>query len=441
MNRIVSNFLPSLLLCGTVFGSALLSPTTYAASDPSTPLLERANVQKFIDRMVTKHDFYRDELVAVISQLSLREPKKKAAQRTAKMKNPPESRPWAEYRIRHVKPNIIKRGVEFWKKHKVDLERAEQEYGVPVEVILGVLGVETRYGSYQGSDLTINALATFAFNYPSRERFFTAELEAFLLLAREEQRDPFSYKGSYAGAMGMPQFMPSNYRKLAVDFDDDGQKDIWGTPADAIGSIANYLKHHGWKRGKPIATVASVDERGNAPSASYASNSPNAQSTFTWIVKPGETLWRVAKETHDQYGLTVGQMMDKIYTENPHAFSKGNKTRLMKGAKLKFMPAGQTEPSSSVATNSAYKSLLIKKKIKPKHTVQTIRSAGVQFDPNHSANHKALLMELKGEHGLEYWVGFHNFYVISRYNPRTLYTMAVFQLSEEIRKAYEQQNT
>ncbi|HIJ32540.1 MAG TPA: lytic murein transglycosylase, partial [Gammaproteobacteria bacterium] len=238
--------------------SSLLTLTPAIAEEAAEPLLsERENVQRFIERMVSKHQFERAPLTEMINQLALREKKKKSgtsdAKRKAKMNNPAESRPWAEYRGKHVKPGIIKNGVKFWNRHQQTLARAEQQYGVPAHIIMGVLGVETRYGGYMGKNPVINALATFAFNYPKRERFFSSELEEFLLLAREEKQDPFSYLGSYAGAMGMPQFMPSNYRKLAVDFDQDGKKDIWHTPADAIGSIANYLNHHGWTTGTPIA--------------------------------------------------------------------------------------------------------------------------------------------------------------------------------------------
>ncbi|MBT3347679.1 MAG: lytic murein transglycosylase B [Thiotrichales bacterium] len=329
-------------------------------------ITDRASVQKFIERMVSKHQFDRAELTATLDQLTPRE--KKSSHKTsnkkrkAKMDNPAESKPWAVYKGKHVKPGIIKNGVKFWNKHSALLQQAENKYGVPAHIIVGVLGVETRYGSYMGYDPVINSLATFAFDH-RRSKFFSSELEAFLLMSREEKKDPFSYLGSYAGAMGMTQFMPSNYRKLAVDFDKDGVKDIWHNQADAIGSIANYFKHHKWKKGEAIATPISYQ----APS-----------------VKTGEE--------------------------------------------------SSTQP---------YEELILKK-LRPKHSVDKILKAGFSIDDqavinDYPAKAKALLLELYGENGREFWLARHNFYVISKYNPRTMYTMAVFQLGEEILQAYKKQ--
>ena len=280
---------------------------------------------------------------------------------------------------------------------------------------MGVLGVETRYGGYMGKNPVINALATFAFNYPKRERFFTSELEAFLLLAREEKQDPFSYRGSYAGAMGMPQFMPSNYRKLAVDYDQDGKKDIWHTPADAIGSIANYLRHHGWKPGKPIATPAR-----------YLPTTPSTEHQ----VASGDSLWTIAQQVQSQQGGSMGGIMTQLQQINPSAFINNNPNQIKLGATLKL----------PVAKEAGYKHLILKK-LRPKFQLQQILDNGFQIEPNYPTDAKALLLELKGEKGIEHWVALHNFYVISRYNPRTLYTMAVFQLGEEINKAYHAEKT
>ena len=399
--------------------SSLLTLTPAIAEEAAEPLLsERENVQRFIERMVSKHQFERAPLTEMINQLALREKKKKSgtsdAKRKAKMNNPAESRPWAEYRGKHVKPGIIKNGVKFWNRHQQTLARAEQQYGVPAHIIMGVLGVETRYGGYMGKNPVINALATFAFNYPKRERFFSSELEEFLLLAREEKQDPFSYLGSYAGAMGMPQFMPSNYRKLAVDFDQDGKKDIWHTPADAIGSIANYLNHHGWTTGTPIATPAR--------------SQPVTPITET-KVETGDSLWTIAKRLQSQNGGSMGDLMSDIQQLNPQAFVNNNPNQLMLGAQLK-LPA---------AIEPGYRHLILKK-LRPKFELSQILQQGFEIDPDYPADAKALLLELKGEKGVEHWIALHNFYVISKYNPRTLYTMAVFQLSEEIRKAYNNQS-
>ena len=152
----------------------------------------------------------------------------------------------------------VARGVDFWRQHEAVLARAEQEYGVPAQVIVSIIGVETFYGRNTGSFRVIDALSTLGFDYPPRAEFFRKELREFLLLTREEQVDPLTLKGSYAGAMGLPQFMPSSFRAYAVDFDGDGHINIWSNPDDAIGSVASYFKRHGWVAGEPVVIRADV---------------------------------------------------------------------------------------------------------------------------------------------------------------------------------------
>ncbi len=158
----------------------------------------------------------------------------------------------------HLTDARVARGVDFWRSMKPYLARAEQEYGVPAQVIVAIIGIETFYGRNTGSYRVIDALSTLGFDYPPRADFFRKELREFLLLAREEQVDPLTLKGSYAGAMGLPQFMPSSFRAYAVDFDGDGHINIWSNPDDAIGSVASYFKRHGWVAGEPVVIRADV---------------------------------------------------------------------------------------------------------------------------------------------------------------------------------------
>ncbi|RBL67815.1 lytic murein transglycosylase B, partial [Pseudomonas sp. MWU13-2625] len=158
---------------------------------------------------------------------------------------------WKEYRPIFITDARIARGVDFWRQHEAVLARAEQEYGVPAQVIVSIIGVETFFGRNTGNYRVIEALSTLGFDYPPRAEVFRKELRDFLLLAREEQVDPLSLKGSYAGAMGLPQFMPSSFRAYAVDFDGDGRRDIWNSPADALASTAHYLQSSGWQQGQP----------------------------------------------------------------------------------------------------------------------------------------------------------------------------------------------
>lgn len=201
----------------------------------------------FIDEMVSKHQFDGEQLTHIFAEVEVKDSILKAISRPAE-----KSKPWYEYRNIFLTDSRINGGVAFWREQEQALDRAEQVYGVPAEIIIAILGVETRYGGNVGSYRVIDALSTLAFQYPPRSPFFRSELEHFLLLTREEQMSQLKPIGSYAGAMGLGQFMPSSYRAYAVDFDHDGKRDIWTNPVDAIGSIANYLKRHGWVAGESI---------------------------------------------------------------------------------------------------------------------------------------------------------------------------------------------
>lgn len=217
-----------------------------------------ADVDVFIEEMVTKYDFDKALLSQTFSEVEIKNSILKAISRPAE-----KSKPWYDYRAIFITKKRINGGVRFWQQHREALQAAEQKYGVPAEIIVAILGVETRYGGNVGGYRVVDALSTLAFHYPPRSPFFRSELEHFLLLTREEQMSHLDPVGSYAGAMGLGQFMPSSYREYAVDFDQDGKRDIWTNPTDAIGSIANYLKRHGWVAGESIVHQTSID--GNAP--------------------------------------------------------------------------------------------------------------------------------------------------------------------------------
>jgi membrane-bound lytic murein transglycosylase B len=169
-----------------------------------------------------------------------------------------KTKPWYEYRAIFLTERRIREGVAFWHEYESVLDVVSQRTGVPAEVIVAVIGVETFYGRNTGSYRVVDALATLAFDYPKRSPFFTGELEAFLVLAWESGKDPLTLKGSYAGAMGYGQFMPSSYRAYAKAFEGESAPDIWTDPADAISSVGNYLKVHGWHPGQPVVLGAQV---------------------------------------------------------------------------------------------------------------------------------------------------------------------------------------
>jgi membrane-bound lytic murein transglycosylase B len=203
---------------------------------------------QFINEMEQKHGFDADELTQLFAEVKVKNSILKAISRPAE-----KSKPWHAYRKIFIQEKRISGGVLFWQQHVKALQKAEQQYGIPAEIIIAILGVETRYGGNVGGYRVVDALSTLAFRYPPRSPFFRSELEHFLLLTREENMSILDPVGSYAGAMGLGQFMPSSYREYSIDFDNDSKRDIWTNPDDAIGSIANYLKRHGWIVGESIA--------------------------------------------------------------------------------------------------------------------------------------------------------------------------------------------
>jgi membrane-bound lytic murein transglycosylase B len=314
-----------------VAGLACLPLVTHAN------LLQRDDLQKFIRNMVAQHKFDADKLENIFSQVQLKDSIIEAISR------PAEKKPWFQYRPIFITNSRINGGVKFWDKNREILARAEKEYGVPAEIITAIIGVETRYGRHAGRYKVIDSLSTLAFDYPPRSKFFRSELEQYLLMTREEGVDPLSVYGSYAGAMGQPQFISSSYRRYAIDFDGDGKRDIWKNSADAIGSVANYLSTHGWQTGKGITSRLNL-----------------------------------AKEPEDK--------------------------------------------------------TIFNRSLKPYVKAAELSQAGVALPSQLPDDEMVTLMSLQGKKGSEYWLGQNNFYVITRYNHSALYAMAVYQLSQAIRK-------
>ena len=304
--------------------------------------LSRAEVDAYIEELIQQHNFSRPELEEVLA----------AAERRQDiidlMRRPAERRlNWHEYSKIFLDEQRIAGGVEFWQQNQATLERAQKEYGVAPEVIVAIIGVETRYGRVTGRHRVVDALMTLAFDYPPRASFFRKELTQFLLLAREEGKNPTSLTGSYAGAMGFGQFIPSSYRSYAVDFDQDGVRDIWQNRNDAIGSVANYFSRHGWRGAEQVT--------------------------------------------------------------------------------LPVQLKAETEQLLSIANQS----------LKPTHSIAEMAEMGVIVD-GLDPDARVLLLRLLGGEKPEYWLGFDDFYVITRYNHSRLYAMAVYQLGQEIVKRRKQ---
>ncbi|MGB9429860.1 MAG: lytic murein transglycosylase B [Gammaproteobacteria bacterium] len=219
---------------------------------PPAPYTARPEVQQFIDRLVQQDGFDKNWLEKT---LAAAQPHDSILAAIAK---PYEAKPWYQYKPLFVTPARINAGVAFWDAHAALLTKAQQQYGVPASIIVSILGVESFYGRQKGGYPVLNALATLSFDYPPRAGFFQGELEQYLLMCREHGFDPPSLMGSYAGAMGAPQFMPDSYRQYAVTFDGKGSPDIWSNWADIIGSVANYFHIHGWQPDDLVAVPAAL---------------------------------------------------------------------------------------------------------------------------------------------------------------------------------------
>lgn len=325
----------------SAFLAALLFITTPTFAKTEKPFSQRADVAKFINQMVTKHQFKRNDLVKLFDQVKVQ---KKILHNIAK---PYEAKPWHVYRKIFLNQKRIELGAKFWREHETLLKKAEQQYGVPAQMIVAILGVETYYGQRQGSHRVLDALSTLAFDYPKRSRFFRRELSQFLLLTREQKLNPLAIQGSYAGAIGQPQFMPSSYRHYAVDYTGSGQADLLNNTSDVIASVANYFNKHGWQANQPVVEPA---------------------------VRINKARW----------------------------------------------------------VNFAAK--------RPKYRIKTLEKYGYEPTQQPEDNPLAGVIKLKTENKPEYWIGFNNFYVITRYNTSKLYAMAVYQLSQRIMALKQQED-
>jgi membrane-bound lytic murein transglycosylase B len=266
--------MPRILLAAILFlaAAALAAPVTAQSARKRTaternsqrgvPYATHEEAMRWADDMAQRRDLDRDWVREALGRAQF-------LPVVSKLMQPPPvgtAKNWRVYRSRFIDPVRIRAGVKFWQDNQALLERAEQEYGVPPEIIVGIIGVETIYGQQTGNFRVIDALATLAFNFPEthpraaeRREYFRGELEQFLTLQKRRDADPLSPLGSYAGAMGMPQFMPSSVAKWAVDFDGDGRIDLTGSPADVIGSVANYFKSYGWQSGMPTHYPVTFD--------------------------------------------------------------------------------------------------------------------------------------------------------------------------------------
>ena len=276
----------------------------------------------FIAEMNTEFGFLNEPLQDVFANAERKQAILDAISRPAE-----RVKLWKEYRPIFITQTRVDKGVEFMAKNLEALQRAEEEYGVPAEFIVAIIGVETIYGGNTGSYRVIDALSTLAFDYPPRAPFFRQQLKEFLLLTREEQVDPLALKGSYAGAMGLPQFMPGSFRAYAVDFDNDGRIDIWQNPTDAVGSVANYFIKHGWQPRQEVVVRADIKKTSVAEKG--LSDSLDPKITVKELKKLG---WKPRTEIDDETKVTAFRLDAEqgpeywIGLANFHAITRYNRS-------------------------------------------------------------------------------------------------------------------
>jgi len=315
--------------------TAVLLITGYVAQTPAIELDASPTMRTLTDRLISEGIYTRGELKALLGPIEVDKGVLKLFERQA------EAKPWHEYRNIFLKQDRISAGKKFMQSNRELLEAVYDKYGVPPEVVTALIGVETFYGTRMGSRNVLRSLATLTAAYPRREKFFGNELETFLRLLKTENLVASDMEGSYAGAVGIPQFMPTSYVAYAVDFNGNGKRDLVYEVEDAAGSVANYLVVHGWKRGAPISK---------------------------WLDQP------------------INQQAKK----------------------------------------------LVGKRAKPKHSVLTMRQNGISL--NESDDTRVSLNRLEDNNGSLYFVGYGNFYALTRYNPSNKYAMAIVELSQEIAK-------
>lgn len=329
------------ILCTFALGLASL------AAHADEALVARPEVKEYIAATAKEYNFDEAELTNLFTRI---QPKPHTL---AFFERPSTGKPWHEFRPTFVNKHRIDTGVAFWRKHEKALGEISRAYQVDPAVIVAILNVETFYGKNTGSFRVLDVLATTAFDFPRRAEFFRKELTEFLLLARGEKQDPLSFKGSYAGAMGWPQFMPSSFRAYAVDWDNDGKHDIWNTPVDAMASVASYLALHGWVVDGP--TTAPVNVNGDNIKELLADKF-NLHFTAAELMQKGVTPTDVidSKQPAVLYSLETAPNETKYFLgfKNFYVITRYNKSTLYATAVLELaeaMRTGLNEPAEKVA--------------------------------------------------------------------------------------------
>ncbi len=306
----------------------------------SIPVKDNGTISQFIKEMADKHGFEPTVLADIFDNVEINQEVLK------KISTPSEGLPWYKYRKIFLTKKRIDAGIEFWHKNQNALNKVEQVYGVPASIIVAILGVETFYGQHTGNYRVIDALSTLAFAYPPRSPFFRAELENFLLLCRQGHIDPLLPTGSYAGAMGIPQFMPSSYRNYAVDFNSDNKKDIWQNPGDTIASIAHYFAKHGWQTGKEVIVPFSELDHKSTENQSFLKEDLRNYQVQSKSLKPRTPVLLTPKAKNIAFELEKGEEI-WLPLDNFYVITRYNKSPLYAMAVFQLSLALSNQINSS----------------------------------------------------------------------------------------------
>ncbi len=373
-------------------------------------LSEHPKLVVIANELVKKELYSLSELEQLFAQAKVKQSVLDALQSPAEY-----SLTWGRYRQIFLKQDRIEQGVAFWKKHQSTFDRAEQEYGVPSSMIAAIIGVESKFGKFKGAHKVIDSLVTLTTGYPRRSAFFGSELKEFLILTKENKIDPLSIYGSYAGAVGYPQFISSSYRNYAVDFSGDGKTDLIDQPVDAIGSIANYFIENGWKPGEPVTSRAlhRVDPR----LVDIANRKRKTPFTGASLREKGALLNDSIVDSQALNVLMLDASDRKKYKHKAGSY---------------IVRAGDTVCEIAEDHKVSCGALIALNKLNQNGDI--FRDQRLKIPGNGAASVTEQVPEAD-QVVPRYFYTYPNFYAITRYNQSVLYAMAVYDLSEAIAEA------
>ena len=397
-------------------------------------------LQVIADELIAEKRYTQAELDVVFAKAKVQKTVLDA------MQNPAEYKlTWGKYRKIFNKPDRIQQGVEFWQEHQETLDRAEKEYGVPASIIVSIIGVETKFGRIKGKHKVLDSLVTLTVGYPRRSKFFGRELKEFLILTKDNGLVVDGVLGSYAGAVGYPQFISSSYRNYAVDYSGDGKADLIDNPVDAIGSVANYFIKNGWKPGQPVTSEAfSTVEAGISDLANRKRKVRyTAQSLRDKGAQIGNEI--AGDEKLNVLMLNASEVVSDSIKRDRYVVRAGD-TACQIADRLKISCKGLFKLNKLNENGDIFRGQVLKlpssakKNVVNKKSLKATKGSKWEVASGEPAKAKSEKAQVDSTVQERFFYTHHNFYAITEYNHSVLYAMAVYELSNAIRKAKEQAN-